>query len=451
MKAGKHIHCIGIGGIGLSGLAQILHEQGHVVSGSDMNDSHLLQTMQKKGITIYVGHDTAHIENSPDLVIVSSAIPETNPELSYARKHDIEIMTFSEAIGEYTEDSYTIAVCGTHGKTTVTSMAALVMVAGKKDPTVVVGSQVKQLDNNNYRQGDGDIFLVEACEYKRNFLRYNPNIIILTNLEAEHLDYYKDLEDYKSAFKEFIEKLPKEGYLIANIDDPNVRDVIAGQKAKIITFSTHNADADFTIADNTLYKGKKKQGTLHLSVPGDFNKMNALAAYILGDILAINRETVIKTLNGFTGSWRRFDIMGTYNGITIINDYAHHPTAIKSTLKATRQRYPGKKICCIFQPHQYNRTKQFLSEFASSFKEADIVIIPNIYRVRDTKQDVTSISVDDLIEAVQVQGIQTYHLETYQEIKKYLKNNSDDIDIALIMGAGDIWELGEVLVADGNM
>lgn len=450
MKEGKHIHCIGIGGIGLSGLAQILHEQGHAVSGSDMNDSHLLHVMQEKGIDIYTGHDAEHIDSSVDLVIFSSAIPETNPELSYARKHHIETMTFSEAIGEFTEDTYTIAVCGTHGKTTVTSMAALVMVAGKKDPTVVVGSQVKQLDNNNYRQGNGGMFLVEACEYKRNFLRYNPNIIILTNLEAEHLDYYNNLEDYKSAFKEFIEKLPADGYLIANSDDANVRDVISGQNVNVITFARDNADADYTIDDNTIYKGKKKQGTLHLSIPGDFNQMNALAAYILGDILSINSKTVIKTLNGFTGSWRRFDVMGTYKSITVINDYAHHPTAIKSTLNATRKRYPGKNICCIFQPHQYNRTKQFLPEFASSFKEADSVIIPNIYRVRDTKQDITSISVDDLIDAIQKQGIQTQHLETYEEIQTYLKNNSDSVDIALIMGAGDIWELGEFLVAEGS-
>lgn len=448
MKARKHIHCIGIGGIGLSGLAQILNEQGHIVSGSDMNASYLLDVMKKKGINIYIGHDANNIDDGTHMVIYSSAIPETNPELAYARKNNIEAITFSEAISDFTRDNYTIAVCGTHGKTTVTSMAALVMVAGKKDPTVVVGSQVKQLNNNNYRQGNGEIFLVEACEYKRNFLRYNPNIIILTNLEAEHLDYYKDLEDYKSAFKEFIEKLPENGYLIANIDDENVRDVIADQKTHIITFAMNNTDADYTIRDDKIYKGEKEKATLKLSIPGDFNKMNALAAYILGDVLGIKRETIIKTLNNFTGSWRRFDVIGTYNNVTVVNDYAHHPTAIKSTLKAAREHYPGKKICCIFQPHQYNRTKQFLHEFASSFKQANSVIIPNIYRVRDTKKDVASVSVDDFIKAVQEKGIKAMHLETYEQIKEYIKQNSDSIDIALIMGAGDIWKLGGYLVED---
>ncbi len=441
MKAGKRIHCIGIGGIGLSGLAQILHEQGHTVSGSDMNESHLLEAMKEKGITIYIGHDETHVDDTVDMVIYSSAIPETNPELTYARHHNIETITFSEAISDFTMDNYTVAVCGTHGKTTVTSMAALVMVEGGEDPTVVVGSQVEQLNNSNYRQGNGEIFLVEACEYKRNFLRYNPNIIILTNLEAEHLDYYKDLEDYKSAFKEFIEKLPKDGYLIANIDDANVRDVIADQKANVITFSAHNDDADYKIRDNML----------KLSVPGSFNKMNALAAYILGDLLEINRETIIKTLNNFKGSWRRFDVMGEYNNIIVVNDYAHHPTAIKSTLKATREKYPEKKICCIFQPHQYNRTKQFLPEFASSFKNADTVIIPNIYQVRDTKKDMESISVNDLIQAVKQEGIKTYHLDTYEKIKTYLKDNKDNVGVALIMGAGDIWELGEYLVAESDV
>lgn len=441
-----NIHCIGIGGIGLSGLAQILYAQGNNVSGSDMHASHITERMKEKGIKIFIGHNENNLAETVTRVIYSSAIPDTNPELIKARKLGIETITFSQAISEFTKKMFTIAVCGTHGKTTVTSMSALSLIAGEKDPTVVVGSSLKEFNNDNFRLGHSDFFLVEACEYKRNFLRYHPNIIILTNLEAEHLDYYKDLEDYKSAFKEFISKLSEDGYLIANADDENVQDILKDYSGNLITFGSKNANADFILRGNKIEKAGEFVGEFNLSIPGDFNMMNALAALVLGQILHIERDKIIEVLNEFTGAWRRFELIGEFNGITLINDYAHHPTAIENTIKATKKKYEGKKICCIFQPHQYNRTKNFLSEFAQSFKNADAVIIPNIYQVRDKKEDIQSISVDDLIHAIREKGVTVYNLKTYEEIRDYLKENPDQIDISIIMGAGDIWELGDYLL-----
>jgi len=446
MNKHKKIHCIGIGGIGLSGFAQILCEQGNVVSGSDMHESQITDSMGKKGIKIYIGHDESNLKRTVNKVIYSSAIPESNPELLKARKLNIPTVTLSEAIGEFTKKMFTIAVCGTHGKTTVTSMSALAMIAGDKDPTVMVGSNLKELGDSNHRLGKGDYFLVEACEYKRNFLNYNPKIIVVTNIEADHLDYYKNLEDYKSAFKEFIGKLPEDGYLIANIDDENVVDILKGYSGNLITFGSNNNKADWILRGNKIEKAGNFVGEFNLSIPGSFNMMNALAALALGQILHIEREKIIEALNNFKGAWRRFELIGKFKNITLISDYAHHPTEIKNTVKAVRERYEGKKICCIFQPHQYNRTKNLLAGFSISFKDADVVIIPNIYKVRDTQKDAKSISANDLVELIKENGVKAYQITTYKQIKDYLAKNPDDIEVVIIMGAGDIWELGGYLL-----
>jgi UDP-N-acetylmuramate--alanine ligase len=446
MNKHEKIHCIGIGGIGLSGFAQILYEQGNVVSGSDMHESQITDSMKKSGIKIYIGHDESNLKRTVNKVIYSSAIPESNPELLKARKLNIPTVNLSEAIGGFTEKMFTIAVCGTHGKTTVTSMSALAMIAGDKDPTVMVGSNLKELGNSNHRLGKGDCFLVEACEYKRNFLKYNPKIIIVTNIEADHLDYYKDLEDYKSAFKEFIGKLPEDGYLIANIDDENIVDILKSYSGNLITFGSNNNKADWILRGNKIEKAGHFVGEFNLSIPGSFNMMNALAALALGQILHIEREKTIETLNNFKGAWRRFELIGEFKSITLISDYAHHPTEIRNTVKAAKERYEGKKICCIFQPHQYNRTKNLLAGFSVSFKDADVVIIPNIYKVRDTQKDAKSISANDLVELIKENGVKAYQIKTYKQIKDYLAKNPDDIEVVIIMGAGDIWELGDYLL-----
>ena len=426
----EKIHLIGIGGIGLSGLAQILHEQGNKVTGSDIEDSHIIATMQAKGIKITIGHDENLINEDLDKIIYSSAIPEKNPELLKTKKLGIRVLKYSEAIKEFTENSYTIAICGTHGKTTVTAFSSLALLAGEKDPTVIIGSSLREFGNNNYRKGNDDYFVVEACEYKRNFLNYSPNIIVLTNLEAEHLDYFKDLDDYKDAFKEFISKLPEDGYLIANGDDKNVLDVVKDAKAQTILFS----------------KDDERIEEINLSIPGEFNKMNALCGLILGQLLNIDRNNMLKSFEDFKGAWRRYEILGNFHEMLVVNDYAHHPTAIEATIKATKEKYPDSKICCVFQPHQYNRTKKFLNEFAKSFKGAETVILPDIYKVRDKKEDIEEVSIDNLVESVVKNGTEALKITEYEEIKKYFEENHSKYDVLLIMGAGDIWKFGEYLL-----
>lgn len=427
----KKIHLIGIGGIGLSGLAQILFEQGNIVRGSDLEDSEILKKLKSKlgENNILIGHESSFLEDDTNEVIYSSAIPDDNPELLKAKKINIPILKYAEAIKRFTEDLYTIAICGTHGKTTVTAFASLTLLAGDKDPTVIIGSELKEFNGSNYRYGKDNFFIVEACEYKRNFLNYSPDIIILTNLEAEHLDYFKDLEDYKNAFKEFVSKLPEKGFLIANGDDKNVLDVIKDCKAEVILFS----------------KDDERIKDIKLKIPGEFNKLNALCGIILGQLLNIDREKILAKFAEFTGAWRRFEIVGDYYNLRVINDYAHHPTAIEATLKATHEKFPGSRICCIFQPHQYNRTKNFINEFGKAFKEADLVIFPNIYQVRDKQEDVDSVNVDDLIKTTENNGTKAIKLKEYAEIKNYIDKNKNDYDILMIMGAGDIWKFADYL------
>ncbi|MBU1446517.1 UDP-N-acetylmuramate--L-alanine ligase [Patescibacteria group bacterium] len=443
----EKIYCIGIGGIGLSGLAQILNEQGNEVSGSDMENSEILEEMRKKNMEIFIGHDENYLKNDVNRVIYSSAIPDTNPELQKAIRLGKKMQTFPQAVKEFTENLYTIAICGTHGKTTTTAFVSLALLAGEKDPTVIIGSKLKEFGNKGYRVGNGDFFVVEACEYKRNFLNYSPNIIVLTNLEAEHLDYFKDLEDYKNAFKEFIAKLPADGFLIANIDDANVIDVIKDFHGNLITFASNNHSADFILDENKIIKNENEFGTIELQIPGDFNKMNALCGLIVGQITNVDKSLVLEQFKEFTGTWRRFEILGELAGMKVISDYAHHPTAITKTLAAAKDKYPDKKICCIFQPHQYNRTKKFLPEFGKAFLSADIVIIPNIYKVRDKKEDIEAVSEDLLIEAIEKAGTKTFKIKEYSEIKEFLIHHKNEIDIIFVMGAGDIWHLGEYLLS----
>jgi UDP-N-acetylmuramate--alanine ligase len=423
----KKIHLIGIGGIGLSGLAQILHEQGYKVSGSDKEQSDIINRMKEKGINIQIGHKKEFLPDKAIKVIYSSAIPDNNPELLKAKKLGIPIYTYAQAIKDFTENSYTIAICGTHGKTTVTAFAALALLAGDKDPTVIIGSALKEFGGQNYRLGKADYFVVEACEYKRNFLNYSPNIIILTNLEAEHLDYFKDLEDYKDAFKEFISKLPEDGFLIANGDDENVLDIINDCKAQVILFN----------------KDDERINELNLQIPGDFNKLNALCGIILGQILNIDREKILKVYSKFKGAWRRFEILGKFYNIIVICDYAHHPTAIKKTIDAAHEKYPNSRICCLFQPHQYNRTRNFINEFGESFKKAQTVILPNIYKVRDKKEDIEGVTLDDLAESIKKHGTEVVLKSDYDSIKQYIEDNKSKFDVLIIMGAGDIWKFGE--------
>jgi UDP-N-acetylmuramate--alanine ligase len=439
-KAEK-IHCIGIGGSGVSALAAILHEQGKNITGTDRTDSPIVKLLRSKGIDIKVGHNHRHIPLNTDLIIYSPAIPYDNSEREKARKLNIPEMSYPKAIGELTKEKDTIAICGTHGKTTVTSMITAAFLAEDKDPSVIVGSHIMELEKQNYRLGKGDYLLLESCEYCRNFLNYRPNAIVLNNIDLDHLDYYKDQQDYENAFFEFAELLPDDGLLIANYDDKNVVSVCNRLKKekpeiKIISFGT-SPNADFPL---------EKHNDISLKIPGKHNVMNALAAISLCISLGFDRSNTVRAINNFSGAKRRFELVAEIGKTQIYDDYAHHPSEIKATLGAIREKYGyHKKVLCIFQPHQHSRTKKLLSEFADSFNEADEVIIPNIYKVRDTVEDIKSINEENLIGEIRKHQPNVINGDGLGNTEKIVREKMSNFDVIITMGAGDITNLASKL------
>ena len=445
LQQAQKIHFIGIGGIGMSGLARILRAQGKTVSGSDMEDSALLQDLIQEGFWVTAAHQADSVKADVDLVVYSAAVPETNVELEKAHELKIPVLTYAEVLGLVTHDYETIAIVGTHGKTTVTALAALVLEAGGLDPTVLIGTKLAEFQNKNVRLGQGKHFVMEACEYKRAFLNYQPQTIVLTNLEPEHLDFYKDFDDYKKAFQELVQKIPAEGYLFYNADDEAVREVIKDVKAQKLGFGTSDG-ADFQVKGREFYQAGQKLGEIDLVVPGQHNYMNAAAALALGVTLGLDAGKMLEALSKFKGSWRRFEYKGNYQGALVYDDYAHHPTEIRATLDAISEKFPEHRKIVVFQPHQYNRTKKLFADFTKAFEKADEVVIPNIYAVRDSEEDLKSVTPEEL-----VVGIQKYHQNVHDggglvNTLLYLKKHLKEGDVVFTMGAGDVWKISEGLL-----
>jgi UDP-N-acetylmuramate--alanine ligase len=409
----RKIHFVGVGGIGLSAIARLMLAQGKIVDGSDANRSEITDELGKNGAKIVIGQKAENLAADTELVIHTLAIPKNNPELAKAKKLRIPLLTYPESLGMLFNDKIGIAICGTHGKSTTTSIAGLVLTDGDLDPSVIVGSKVPEF-HGNLRIGKGKHFIIEACEYERAFLEYWPKIIVLNNIELDHTDYYKDIEDYVNAFMEFINHLSSDGVLIYNGDDrqisnvkfqmskqsqisPPTADPPRAENIKMISFG-FGKDNNLigydieTEAGKTKFKAKfdgKELGEFTLKIPGKFNVYNVLAAMAVGLHLGIDIEKIEKTLAGFGGIWRRFEVKGEYKGATIISDYAHHPTAVKATIEAAREFYPGKRIVAAFQPHQHNRTKMLYQNFLKSFNSADTLILVEIFDVagREEKED----------------------------------------------------------------
>jgi UDP-N-acetylmuramate--alanine ligase len=446
------IHLIGIGGIGISGLARILKYQGKTISGSDQSASHLTDSLENEGIKFYPQQLAENLSEKPELIVYSAAVPENNPELAAAIQQKIPTISYPEAVGILTKNFRTISVCGTHGKTTTTALASLALTANQCDPTVIVGALLKEFDNKNERVGKSDWFILESCEYHRHFLNYHPEIIILNNVEPDHLDYFSDAEDYFSAFQQFIDQLKPNGVIIANGDDLNIQKLIKNNPTKqFITFG-QNSTNDYQIDDHKILKNGELLTTLNLSVPGQHNIYNSAAVVALTEYLKSDLATSVKALESFTGTSRRFEIKGKINQkTTIIDDYAHHPTEIKATLQACREKYgDNAKLLVIFQPHQYSRTKKLLKDFTSCFNLADQLIIPNIYAARDSQEDKDSISVDTLVQKINRQNPSSIpfamngkDLNYTLEITKQLAGH---FDVILTMGAGDITKLSDQLL-----
>lgn len=409
LKEYEHVHCIGIGGIGLSALARYCHAHGARVTGSDGSLSKITEDLKKEGIVIHIGHDAQNVEEGTDLIIYSIAVKDTNPELRIAKERGITCMTYPEALGMLTQEYTTIAVCGTHGKTTTTAMLASMFKACGKNPTVIVGSLLSD-GGTNFIQGDSEYLIVEACEYRRSFLNLHPTHIIVTNIDADHLDYYKDLADIKSAFQEFTDKLPENGSLITHAD------------VELIT-SAKKINADYIDASN-----------IELTVLGEHNKKNAQLALALSDSLGFDQAEARKGLLAFRGTWRRLEYKGIWHDIAMYDDYGHHPTEIQATLQALREKYPHGKynLIAVFQPHLYSRTKLLLDDFAVSFSDADKICILPIYAARE--QDDETISSEDLVEKT----TNAIYMETFDEIKKYVLGKPHYNTVLVTIGAGDV-------------
>jgi len=425
------IHFIGIGGIGVSALARYYLTLGHEISGSDLVSSEITKALEKLGAKIFIGkHKAKNLPKDVDLVVYSPAVEEKNPELKKVRKLKIKCQSYPQALGELTKNHYTIAVCGSHGKSTVAAMIGLILTKAKFDPTIILGTKLKEFGDSNCRVGKSKYLVIEADEYKESFLNYWPKIIVLLNIEYDHPDYFKNLRHYILAYKKFVSRLPKDGILVANKDDKNTLSTFKKRK-RIIWYSLKEKE------------GEKLRKIL--KIPGEFNVSNALAALKVARVLKISDKISFKVLSQFKGTWRRFEEKKVKTGnlqFTIVNDYGHHPTQVKVTLEAAREKYRDKKIWCIFQPHQYQRTYYLFNEFVKVFKEhpVDKVIITDIYTVsgRESKEIMRKVSAKKLVDTINKENV--IYLPK-GKIINYLKKNLRGGEVVIIMGAGDIYNL----------
>lgn len=420
----RKIHFIGIGGIGISSIARMLLMEGKIITGSDRADSIVTEVLIDAGAVITIGSNREIIDESTDLVIYTIAIPPDDPEFLRAKELDIPTMTYPEALGAYSKDKYAIAVAGTHGKTTVTGMIAQIMLEAGLDPSVIIGSFLKGY-KSNFLAGKSKYLVTESCEYKRSFLHMHPNILVITNIEEEHLDYYKDLEDIQDAFIEIVKKIPEDGYLVCNPRDPHVMPVVKEAFCNVVDYSMEKIFFD-------------------LKVPGDHNIENAKAAIAVTHLLDVKRESITESLTRFSGTWRRSDYLGeTKKGAIVYDDYAHHPDEVKTTLKGFKERFNKNKIIVAFQPHLYSRTKILFDDFVNSFEYADEIIILPIYAARE-EEDPTINSVM-LREAVGKKNPKTSYMGDYPELERHLDTEYGRGDLIITMGAGPIYKVAENL------
>ena len=444
-----HIHFIGIGGISMSGLAEILKHEHFTVSGSDSRESELTRHLEQMGITVFYGQKASNITEDIDLVVYTAAIREDNPELMQVRAAKIPALSRAELLGQIM-DNYknSIAVAGTHGKTTTTSMISQILLAAETDPTITVGGILKAIDGN-LRVGKSDIFISEACEYTNSFLHFYPKYSIILNVEAEHLDFFKDIQDIRNSFRKFAENTKKDGAVIINGEIERYDEITGGLAPQVITFGLSDA-CDFYPADvsfdekacasfTAMYRGNEVM-RVSLRVPGIHNVLNALAAIALALDLKLPKEAVAAGLSAFGGADRRFQYKGCKNGVTVIDDYAHHPTEIRATLTAAK-KYPHSRLVLVFQPHTYSRTKAFLNDFAEVLSLADMVVLSDIYAARE--KNIYGVSSGDILEKLKKRGCNCYYFPSFGEIEEFLKKNCMNGDLLITMGAGDIVTVGE--------
>ena len=450
------VHFVGIGGISMSGLAEILADAGFKVSGSDRSESALTRSLEAKGITVFCGQRAENITETIDCAVFTSAISKDNPEYIAVCEKNIPSLTRAELLGQIMKNYDTpIAISGTHGKTTTTSMISEILLKADSDPTISLGGILKSI-GGNVRVGGSQYFVAEACEYTNSFLSFIPKIGIILNIEEDHLDFFKDLADIRHSFRKFAELLPADGCLIINNAIPNLEEITNGLPCKIITYG-HTSDADYYFDSVTYDENGNPAFHLHCSgtktqqfslrVPGEHNVSNALAAIALADLLSVPRKVTEDALFGYTGTDRRFEYKGTVGGVTIIDDYAHHPTEITATLTAA-DNTPHKSLWCVFQPHTYTRTKALLMEFAEALTLADKIVLTDIYPAREPVSLGVSLGISSevLQREIRARGKECWYFPTFDEIENFLLENCINGDLLITMGAGDVLKIGEKLL-----
>lgn len=447
MSPGRRGHLVGIGGVSMSSLAEVLYDIGLNISGSDTIDSKNVEELRALGIPVSIGHDAANITDDIDFVIRTAACHDDNPEILAAHEKDIPVFERTQAWGAISKD-YNNALCisGTHGKTTTTSMCTHILMAAEKDPTVMIGGTLPLL-NSGHRIGRGNTIIMESCEYYNSFLSFFPTIAVILNIEADHLDFFKDLEEVKRSFRIFASKVPEDGYVVANLDDANTMDAIKGIRRKVITFGlTDEADV---YAENVRYSGTTTEFDIYykgrlftdvtLHVPGKHNVSNALAAAASSICLGIRPNAVKYGLAGFNGAGRRFEFKGRYNGADVYDDYAHHPGELKALINSA-ESLGYKRMIVVFQPHTYSRTAALFDDFVEQLKRPDVVLLAEIFAAREKNTiGISSASLADRLDNAEF-------YPDFASIEAKLREMASPGDIIFTVGAGDVYKIGEALI-----
>ena len=446
-----HIHFVGIGGIGMSGIAELLLNLGYKVSGSDLQSSDITGRLKELGGTIYEGHAAENIKGA-DVVVFSSAIDTDNPEVREAGQQSIPVIPRAEMLAELMRLKYSIAIAGAHGKTSTTSIVASVLAQGGLDPTVVIGGKLKSIGSNAVL-GEGDFIVAEADESDGSFLKFSPTIAVVTNIDKEHLDFYRDLEEIKAVFLNFLDRIPFYGLAVLCLDNEPIQEVIPQLKKRYTTYGM-SPQADFQIRDVEfsqrksrfkVYHRGQKMGTIDLNLPGIHNVYNATASIAVGVELDVGFEQIKAALENVEGVQRRLEIKGKTNDITVIDDYGHHPTEIKVTLEAIEENWPGRRKVVVFQPHRYSRTRALFDEFSRAFYQSDVLVVMPIYAASEKK--IEGVSSKNLCQKIKAHGHkEVMYADGFKAALSYLKNNLQPGDVLLTLGAGDVWKVGEAVV-----
>jgi UDP-N-acetylmuramate--alanine ligase len=452
--AGQRVHFIGIGGCGMNGLASMLVDAGAIVSGSEPKPNQQTFELTSRGVKISRDQMGELLDANVDLVVRTAAVPDSNLEYKAAQRWNLSTIKYAELLGQVMSERHGVAVAGTHGKSTTTAMIAFALTQCGVDPSWVVGGTVPQLSGGS-RSGAGLAFVAEACEYDRSFLNLRPKVALITNIEEDHLDCYKDIYQIIEAFRAFVALVPEDGLIIANGRDVNVANAVKDSRANVqsvslspgTTWSTFAGPNENGCPTGVVHRDGKPLVTLKLSVAGEHNLMNATMALAACAACGVEPKAAAEQIGQFTGVDRRMQIVGQYHGATVIDDYGHHPTEIRATLAALRERFQPKRVICVFQPHQHSRTRFLLEDFADSFAAADETIVPDIYFVRDSESEKHKVSANDLVKRIIKNGHRAIHLPEFGEIVEHLKTTVRGGDLVVTMGAGNVWEIGRDLVS----